>query len=37
MDHVKHFFDILDYATFRAFLYAMLIIGVISLIKNHHR
>jgi hypothetical protein len=34
MDFVKHVFDVLDYATFRAFLYVLMVIGAIALIRR---
>jgi hypothetical protein len=37
MDQIKHFFDVLDYATFRAFVYVLMVLGAISLIKRHRR
>ena len=34
--HLKQFFDLLDYATFRVFLYVLMVIGAISLIRLVH-
>jgi len=36
MDSVKHFFDVLDYITFRAFLYVLMVVGAIALIRIAH-
>jgi cell division protein FtsL len=36
MDSVKHFFDLLDYTTFRVFLYVLMVVGAIALIKRTH-
>lgn len=37
MDQVKQFFDVLDYATVRAILFGLIVIGGYSLIKRGHR
>ncbi len=37
MDFVKRFFDVLDYATFRAFLYVLMVVGAIALIRSCRR
>lgn len=34
MDSVKHFFDILDYTTFRAILYVLMVAGAWALIRG---
>jgi hypothetical protein len=36
MDAVKHFFDVLDYITFRTFLYVLMVVGAIALIRIAH-
>lgn len=36
MEKIKQFFDVLDYATFRVFLYALMVIGAYTLIKFAH-
>ncbi len=36
MEHVKQFFDLLDYMTFRAVLYALMLAGGITLIRACH-
>jgi hypothetical protein len=36
MDLAKHFFDVLDYVTIRAFLYVLMVVGAIALIKVLH-
>jgi hypothetical protein len=37
MEQIKHFFDLLDYTTYRAFQYALMVLGAIALIKWHRR
>jgi|SwirhisoilCB3_FD_contig_21_37803078_length_430_multi_2_in_0_out_0_2 hypothetical protein len=37
MDQVRQFFDVLDYATVRAFLYVLMVIGAFALIKRVHK
>jgi hypothetical protein len=37
MDAVKHFFDVLDYATFRAVIYVLMLVGATALIRKHGR
>jgi cell division protein FtsL len=34
--HLKQFFDLLDYATIRAFLYVLMVIGAFTLIRLVH-
>jgi hypothetical protein len=36
MEHVKQFFDLLDYMTIRAVLYALMLAGAIALIRACH-
>jgi hypothetical protein len=36
MDRVKEFFDVLDYATFRAFLLVLMVLGAGTLVKVVH-
>jgi hypothetical protein len=35
MRKVKHFFDMLDYIFFRLFLFALLIVGAITIFMQH--
>lgn len=35
MESVKHFFDVLDYTTFRVFLYVLMVVGAWALIRRH--
>jgi cell division protein FtsL len=36
MEHLRQFFDLLDYATVRTFLYVLMVVGAITLIKQIH-
>lgn len=37
MDQVKQFFDVLDYATVRAILYVLMVVGGVALIRRGRR
>jgi len=37
MESIKRFFDILDYGTFRAFMYVLMVVGAWALIRHHRR
>jgi hypothetical protein len=36
MDHVKQFFDLLDYVTIRTLLYILMVVGAIALVRLLH-
>jgi hypothetical protein len=37
MDSIKRFFDILDYTTFRIFLYVLMVVGAAAMIRRHRK
>jgi hypothetical protein len=35
MESIKRFFDVLDYGTYRAFMYVLMVVGAWALIRRH--